>query len=138
MKERIFYYVSLIAGLAMLLYFAPKEYYISRKLVKTGIRTEATVVGMVRKIRSVHNRGKTEYPIFEYTNQDGRINTYTSNSDLIFNRFKVGDVTNIVYDPRTQVMRIASFSGLYTAPIALFLAGCFSIFLGGLIAILSG
>lgn len=128
MKERALYYVFLIAGLAMLLYFAPKEYLTSRKLMKTGIRTQATIVDAVRS--SGKGYRKRKYPVFEYTDQSGNINRYTRRSTSIFDRFKVGDVVNIAYNPDTKVMRVVSFYGLYVGAIFILFGGCLFTFIG--------
>ncbi len=122
MKECIFYYISLIVGLSLLLYFAPKEYFTSRKLVKTGIKTEGTVVDMVRS-RSSKSYPKRKYPVFEYRDRSGRVNRYERKSTSIFDRLKLGDVTDLVYDPVTKVARQDSFYGLYVGPLLIFLIG---------------
>jgi len=125
MKERTFYYIALILGLSLLLYFAPKEFYVSTKLVKTGIKTQATIVDTVRS--SGTGYPKRKFPVFEYTDQSGSVNRYTRRSTSIFDRFKIGDVVNIVYNPNTKVVRVASFYGLYFGPIMiLFMGGLFT------------
>lgn len=121
MKEQIIYYILLILGLAMLLYFAPKEYSTSRKLIKTGIKTKATVVDMVRGSGKGHNKRK--YPVFEYIDQSGNIHRYERRSTSIFDRLKLGDVADLVYNPVTKVARQDSFRGLYLGPIFILLIG---------------
>lgn len=121
MKERIFYYVFLIAGLSLLLYFAPKEYCTSRKLIKTGIKTQGTVVDMVRSRGKGYKKRK--YPVFEYTDGSGNVNRYERKIASIFDKLTLGDVTDLVYDPATKVARQDSFYGLYFGPLLIFLIG---------------
>jgi len=121
MKERMLYYAFLISGLAMLLYFAPREYLTSRKLIKTGIKTQATVVDMVRSSGKGYKKRKR--PVFKYTDESGNVNRYERTNTSIFDKLKLGDVVGLVYDPVTKVARQDSFRGLYLGTIIMLLVG---------------
>jgi len=127
MKIKIFstYSIFFLLGLVAAC-FAPKNYLTSKKLVATGIKTEATVIDMVRG----GSKNRHYKPVFQYTDQSNTLNTFQSPGRTIFDRYKKGDVVDIVYNPTTKVARVNSFRGLYLGPIMTLIVGCIFMLVG--------
>jgi len=121
------YCLVLLSGLALLFFLASKECYVLGKLIKTGIKTEAVLVDIVRS----SGNNSSRYPIFEYTDQSGTLNRFRNNSSLTSDKYKVGDVVDILYHPDTKVARIDSFYGLYFGLVFILFVGSVFTFVGG-------
>lgn len=114
MKKYIFMCLGLIlAGLGFV------EFNTSRKLVKTGIRTEARVVDIMEyndgnnNASGVH-RNDIEYKlVFEYTDRSGASVRFKSRDRSKFPGKEIGDIVKIIYQPNNITQRIDSFWGLY-------------------------
>lgn len=120
-----------LAGLGLL------EFNISRKLVKTGIKTEARVVDIVEyndgnnSASGVH-RNDIEYKlVYEYTDRSGSPVRFKSKYRSKFHsREKIGDTVKIIYHPNNITQRIDSFWDLYFDPIVSWAMGLIACIFG--------
>lgn len=113
----------------LLLYFAFKQYSITRTLLNGGVKTTAKVValkelGNNRRVRTSDMSDfqdiEYEYPVFEYIDNLGKTITYESPIASNLFSYKIGDSVTVLYlENNSSEMKVFSFWGLYLWPIIL-------------------
>lgn len=103
-------YIGLLLISVVLIYFAFKQYSVSKGLMADGIKTNATVIDL---IRVSSDDGYTYKPVFEFTDRGNNRVTFESEVSSSPAPYKVGDIVKIVYSKTSDDRRIISFWGLY-------------------------
>ncbi|MCH3884861.1 DUF3592 domain-containing protein [Tenacibaculum aquimarinum] len=117
MKMIEYLYAALLIIGFVLLYFANKQYTISRNLINNGVKTKAKVIDLL-EISS--DDGYTYKPVFEYLNRLDETVTFESAVSSSPPAYRIGDYATIVYSKQNNEERkIVSFWGLYRWPIIL-------------------
>lgn len=103
-------------------WFGFSELYVTLRLLRGGVRTEALFAGWETRQGWEEVDGKqrlveSRYPIFEFADGDGRRQRVTLQMTSSGFNFKQGSVVRILYDPRQpsqpDTFRIATFEGLW-------------------------
>ncbi|RRQ50126.1 DUF3592 domain-containing protein [Maribacter aurantiacus] len=110
MKMIEYLYASLLLISVVLIYFAFKQYSVSKELMADGIKTNATVIDL---LRVSSDDGYTYKPVFEYIDRTNKRITFESEVSSNPAPYKVGDKVKIVYSKTSDHRRIISFWGLY-------------------------
>lgn len=105
----LLYWGMLILSI-VLIYFAMKFYSKSKDLMRTGVKTTATVVQL---IPVQGDDGVTYKPVFEYTNRRQETIIFRGEVSSSPPAYKVGEKVKIVYDPNSDDRKVISFWGLY-------------------------
>lgn len=116
MKMIDYLYYGMLGVSLVLIYFASKNYYSTKDLVRTGYRTKAKVIELI-EIKG--DDSSTYKPVFEYTDRVGTSITFKSEISSRPAPYKVGDNVNIIHSEDNEDVRIVSFWGLYRWPIFL-------------------
>lgn len=109
----IIHSILVIVGLALLV-IGVKLFTTSRKFVKSGIKTNATVVDNI-PMQSTSNNGTIIMyaPLLEY-DVKGKIKNYTPNARSNPPAYDIGEKVAIVYSSKnSQNVRIVSYWGIY-------------------------
>lgn len=112
----------------VLVYFAIKQYYNSKELIATGIKTKAKVIDL---IQISGDDGYTYKPVFEYTDRSNNLITFKSEISSSPAPYNVGDIVTIVYDTNNEDRKIVSFWGLYRWTIILLAIASPLLIIGG-------
>jgi len=105
-----------------------REFYISRKLVKTGTKTQGKIVDIIRKTDA---EGAPNYRlVFEYKDQSNSIHRVENNCGSGYTTYRVGDNVNVLYNSDSKIARIHSFWGLYYITVVLLPLGLIFFSLG--------
>lgn len=114
----IFYSFLLLLGLG-LSYMAYTQFMHTKKLLATGIKTKATIIGY----KTSRGESNTLYsPVFEYTDHQNQKQTYTSTIDSYPPPYQINDVVSIIYDKKnTSKMKVLSFWDLYRGSVITFM-----------------
>ena len=94
----------------LLIYFAFKQYGISRDLLNSGIKTKANVIEL---IAVSSDDGYTYKPVFEYTDKAKNVVTFKSDVSSSPAAYDVGDKVFVVYSENGDERKVVSFWGLY-------------------------
>ena len=122
------YSILLLVGIILLL-IAYLLYNKTKKLLETGVRTQAEVIELIRNYDS---DGDTYTPVFSYIHHTGETKTYTSKISSSPPAYDVGEIVNIVYNPDDdQELKTITFWGLYRWSIILLIAAAALIIIGG-------
>jgi hypothetical protein len=110
MKTIEIVYVILFSISVILIYFGLKNYYKTKYLLTTGLRTKATVIDL---IVVSGDDGDTYKPIFEYTNSKNKLISFKSDVSSSPPAYSVGEIVNIIYSKDNEERKVVSFWGLY-------------------------
>lgn len=94
----------------VLIYFAIKQYEISKELLNDGIQTTGKVIDLI-EIRD--SDGTTYKPVFKFTDRTGEEITFKSAVSSSPTPYKIGDKVNIIYSKHNEQRKVISFWGLY-------------------------
>lgn len=104
------YWGLFTAGFVMA-FFAIKMYNETNQLLKTGIKTNATVIEM---IRVSGDDGPTYKPVFEYMDRNHTRKEFKSEVSSSPPSYSIGEKVKIVYNPKEDdEVKTISFWGLY-------------------------
>lgn len=103
-------YYGLFLFALILMYFALKQFNITKDLLANGIITKATVTDLI-KVSS--DDGYTYKPVFEYTDNTNNIITFKSDVSSKPAPYAVGDLVDIVYSTENDRTKVVSYWGLY-------------------------
>ncbi len=104
----------ILAGLAFW------QYKKTQNLLLVGAKVPATVVQLITVYDS---EGDTYKPVFEYKTLEGETRRHTSNSASRPPSWKVGEMTELIYDPQNENrIKLVTYWGLYGWVIGLLLA----------------
>lgn len=121
-------YTGMLITAIVLVYFAIKQYYNSKELIATGIKTKAKVIDL---IQISGDDGYTYKPVFEYTDRSNNLITFKSEISSSPAPYNVGDIVTIVYDTNNEDRKIVSFWGLYRWTIILLAIASPLLIIGG-------
>lgn len=114
----LLYLGFLLLGL-ILIYFALRDYRLTKELLRNGAQAEATVVELLQTGRTKSGQAMTT-PRFEYQNQTGQLCEFQSSVSSYPPEYEVGEKVMIVYDRiENGKEKIMSFWGLYALPVIL-------------------
>ena len=119
----IIHIILLLVGLALLI-LGINLFIHSKKLLNTGIKTEATVIDNVPVQSESKNGSSILYtPVMEYKVK-GDLKTYIPNSSSNPPAYEIGEKVPIVYSAKNPASpRIISFWGVYLGSNILFITG---------------
>jgi len=120
------YGATFIAGV-VLVYIAFKQFQGSRKIVSSGVKTEAVVIDLKSILGS---EGEMFEPVYEYVDLTGNKKQLVSDIQYSEPPMKIGDKLQIYYNDKDKV-RMASYWGLYRWPIILFIFAAPFLIIGG-------
>ncbi|MFS4415508.1 DUF3592 domain-containing protein [Maribacter sp. 2307ULW6-5] len=110
MNWTVFYLALFLIG-GLLAYQAFAQFQKSRKLLRTGWRTTATVIGYES---SQSSKGTTYRPIFEFTDRSLEKRQFVSKISSKPPAYEIGEEVPIVYTSRkSDGVKTVSFWGLY-------------------------
>ncbi len=121
-------YTGMLITAIVLVYFAIKQYYNSKELIATGVKTKAKVIDL---IQISGDDGYTYKPVFEYTDRSNNLITFKSEISSSPAPYDIGDIVNIVYDTNNEDRKIVSFWGLYRWTIILLAIASPLLIIGG-------
>lgn len=112
------YIYAVLLFLALLLFVAATvELFGARKLLRTGMRTKATMFKNVEEDSLRDNDGDTRRiykPHFRYFTHEGKELLYIHNVATSWRKWKYGDEAPLVYDPADpEKAKLVSFASLY-------------------------
>ncbi|WP_024769387.1 DUF3592 domain-containing protein [Aquimarina macrocephali] len=128
MKMIEYLYTGMLITAIVLVYFAIKQYYNSKELIATGVKTKAKVIDL---IQISGDDGYTYKPVFEYTDRSNNLITFKSEISSSPAPYDIGDIVNIVYDTNNEDRKIVSFWGLYRWTIILLAIASPLLIIGG-------
>jgi len=110
MKMIEYVYTGMLLIALVLIFFAYKQYNVTKSLISDGYKTKAKVIDL---IQISGDDGYTYKPVFEYTNKANDTITFKSEISSRPAAHNVGDTVNIVYSKHSDERKIISFWGLY-------------------------
>lgn len=124
----LLFYGFLFALGSCLAYFGYNQYYKTKDLLRSGIRSKATV----HSYSTHQSDGTTMYtPTFSFKDKKLQEHFYTSKVSSHPKPYAIGEKVNIVYEPRNpNNVKIVSFLGLYAGPVILFMVAAPLLILG--------
>ena len=106
----VLYSILFIIGL-LLFCFAVKEFQKTRNIISNGIRVDATLIEFETVADS---DGDTYKPIYEFKDNKGIPQTFTSPVAYAVPKMKVGDIQKLVFVPNdVNKVKIDTFWGMY-------------------------
>lgn len=111
MKMIEYLYPGMLLISVVLIFFAIRQYRVTKDLMANGIKTTAKVIEL---IEDSDGDGDIHYsPVFEYTDWEGKVVTFTSKVSTSPSPYIVGDYEEIVYSKDNDTRKVVSFWGLY-------------------------
>ncbi|MBW1296711.1 DUF3592 domain-containing protein [Aquimarina litoralis] len=103
-------YIGMLIIALILIYFAIKNYNTTKNLITNGVKTQATVIDLI-KVKS--DDGYNYKPVFEYNDKAKNIFTFKSEISSSPAPYAIGDNVSIIYSTDNKNRKIVSFWGLY-------------------------
>ena len=100
----LIFFISLV-----LTFFGLKQYAKTSELLRSGIRTNASVIQL---LGGFGTGGDSFKPLFEYTDERGEQQTFSSEVASRPSKYVEGDQVEIVYQREGEI-KVISFWGLY-------------------------
>lgn len=110
MKMIEYLYGGILLISIVLIYFAIKQYDLTKELIDSGVKTKAKVIDL---IEISGDDGYTYKPVFEYTDRAGSKIIFKSDVSSSPAPYKIGESVNIIYSKNDNNRKVVSFWGLY-------------------------